>query len=56
MSKGKNKRAKAERDGPARMKRKAYEAELRNLRWLVLVLVPLVPAIIGSAVWWKRRA
>lgn len=32
------------------------ETELRNLRWLVLVLVPLVPAIIGSAVWWKRRA
>ena len=32
MSKGKNKRAKAERDGPARMKRKAYEAELRNLQ------------------------
>jgi ABC-type uncharacterized transport system involved in gliding motility auxiliary subunit len=32
------------------------ETKLRNLRWLVLVLVPLVPAIIGSAVWWKRRA
>jgi hypothetical protein len=32
------------------------ETELRNLRWLVLVLIPLVPAIIGSAVWWKRRA
>ena len=32
------------------------EAELRNLRWLVLVLIPLVPALIGSAVWWRRRA
>ena len=30
MAKGKNKRAK--RDGPARMKRKAYEAELRRLQ------------------------
>ncbi len=29
---------------------------LRNLRWIVLVLMPLVPALIGSAVWWKRRA
>jgi hypothetical protein len=32
------------------------ETELRSLRWLVLILMPLVPAIIGSAVWWKRRA
>jgi gliding motility-associatede transport system auxiliary component len=32
------------------------ETQLRNLRWLVLVLIPLVPAIIGSAVWWRRRA
>jgi hypothetical protein len=29
---------------------------LRNLRWIVLLLIPLVPALIGSAVWWKRRA
>lgn len=29
---------------------------LRNLRWLVLVLMPLVPAVIGAAVWWQRRA
>jgi ABC-2 type transport system permease protein len=29
---------------------------LRNLRWLILVLVPLIPAIIGGAVWWQRRA
>src|SRR6266481_3324211 len=32
------------------------QTALRNLRWIVLGLVPLVPAIIGSAVWWKRRA
>ncbi len=32
------------------------ENALRNLRWIVLVLMPLVPALIGSAVWWKRRA
>ena len=29
---------------------------LRNLRWIILVLMPLVPALIGWAVWWKRRA
>ncbi|MBV9007784.1 MAG: GldG family protein [Verrucomicrobia bacterium] len=29
---------------------------LRNLRWIVLILMPLIPALIGSAVWWKRRA
>src|SRR6266699_3588699 len=32
------------------------QTALRNLRWIVLVLLPLVPALIGSAVWWKRRA
>ncbi len=32
------------------------EASLRNLRWLILVLIPLVPALIGSFVWWQRRA
>ena len=32
------------------------EASLRNLRWVILVLVPLVPAFIGSFVWWQRRA
>ncbi len=31
-------------------------AALRNLRWIILVLLPLVPALIGLAVWWKRRA
>ena len=29
---------------------------MRNLRWLILVLMPLVPAVIGTAVWWQRRA
>jgi hypothetical protein len=32
------------------------QTALRNLRWIVLVLMPLVPALIGSVVWWKRRA
>ncbi|MEY2479882.1 MAG: gliding motility-associatede transport system auxiliary component [Verrucomicrobiota bacterium] len=32
------------------------ESALRNLRWLILVLMPLVPAVIGAAVWWQRRA
>ncbi|MFN2507918.1 MAG: GldG family protein [Chthoniobacterales bacterium] len=31
-------------------------AALRNLRWLILVLMPLIPAVIGAAVWWQRRA
>lgn len=29
---------------------------LRNIRWLILVIMPLFPAVIGAAVWWKRRA
>ena len=29
---------------------------MRNLRWIVLVLMPLVPAVVGVAVWWQRRA
>ena len=29
---------------------------MRNLRWIVLALMPLVPALIGVAVWWQRRA
>jgi hypothetical protein len=29
---------------------------LANLRWIILVFLPLFPAIIGTAVWWKRRA
>lgn len=29
---------------------------LRNVRWIILVLMPLVPAVIGTVVWWQRRA
>jgi ABC-type uncharacterized transport system involved in gliding motility auxiliary subunit len=29
---------------------------MRNLRWLILVLMPLVPAVLGFGVWWRRRA
>ena len=32
------------------------ESSMRNLRWLVLVLMPLIPALIGLGVWWRRRA
>ena len=32
------------------------ENAMRNLRWVVLFLMPLIPAIIGLAVWWRRRA
>jgi ABC-type uncharacterized transport system involved in gliding motility auxiliary subunit len=28
---------------------------LRRLRWLLLVLMPLIPAVIGTVVWWQRR-
>jgi hypothetical protein len=28
---------------------------LRKLRWLVLALVPLIPAVLGFAIWWQRR-
>src|SRR6266487_2471005 len=31
------------------------EDALRNLRWIVLVLMPLVFAALGTAVWWRRR-
>jgi ABC-2 type transport system permease protein len=31
------------------------EDALRNLRWIILLLLPLIPAVIGSAVWWQRR-
>src|SRR5437867_1352170 len=31
------------------------EDALRKLRWIILVLMPLIPAVIGTAVWWKRR-
>jgi hypothetical protein len=29
---------------------------MRNVRLIILVLIPLVPAVIGFAVWWQRRA
>jgi hypothetical protein len=32
------------------------ENALRNLRWLILLLMPLIPAVLGFAVWWQRRA
>jgi ABC-2 type transport system permease protein len=32
------------------------EDALRNLRWIILALLPLVPAVVGGAVWWRRRA
>lgn len=31
------------------------EKALRNLRWLILLIMPLVPAVLGFAVWWQRR-
>src|SRR5438128_4727589 len=31
------------------------EEGLRRLRWIVLVFMPLVPAVIGTMVWWQRR-
>ena len=31
------------------------EDALRNLRWIILVLMPLIPAVIGTVVWWQRR-
>ena len=31
------------------------EDAMRNLRWLVLILIPLVFVVLGTAVWWQRR-
>ncbi len=31
------------------------EEALRRLRWFVLLFIPLVPAVIGTMVWWQRR-
>jgi hypothetical protein len=31
------------------------EEALRRLRWIVLILIPLVPAAMGTMVWWQRR-
>jgi ABC-type uncharacterized transport system len=32
------------------------EDALRSVRWIILILIPLVPAVIGGIVWWQRRA
>jgi ABC-2 type transport system permease protein len=32
------------------------EDALRSLRWMILVLIPFVFVVLGTAVWWKRRA
>jgi hypothetical protein len=29
---------------------------MRNLRWLILLFMPLIPAVLGVVVWWQRRA
>jgi ABC-type uncharacterized transport system len=31
------------------------EDALRNFRWIILVFMPLIPAVIGAVVWWQRR-
>ena len=31
------------------------EDSLRSLRWIILVFMPLIPAVIGAVVWWQRR-
>ena len=31
------------------------EEALQRLRWILLVFIPLVPALIGTMVWWQRR-
>lgn len=32
------------------------DKSMRNMRWLILVLLPLIPAVLGFGVWWYRRA
>jgi hypothetical protein len=32
------------------------EASLRSFRWIVLVLIPLIFVVLGTVVWWQRRA
>jgi hypothetical protein len=29
---------------------------MSNMRWLTLLLLPLIPAVLGIGVWWHRRA
>ncbi len=31
------------------------DESLRRLRWIVLVFMPLIPAVLGTVVWWQRR-
>ncbi|PWT84889.1 MAG: hypothetical protein C5B58_03985 [Acidobacteria bacterium] len=31
------------------------EEALARLRWIILVFMPLIPAVIGTVVWWQRR-
>jgi ABC-type uncharacterized transport system involved in gliding motility auxiliary subunit len=31
------------------------DKSMSNLRWLILVLLPLIPAVLGFGVWWYRR-
>jgi ABC-2 type transport system permease protein len=31
------------------------EDALARLRWIILIFMPLVPALIGTVVWWQRR-
>ncbi len=28
---------------------------LARLRWIILIFMPLIPAVIGTVVWWQRR-
>jgi hypothetical protein len=28
---------------------------LSHLRWIILIFIPLIPAVIGALVWWQRR-
>ena len=32
------------------------DKSMSNLRWLILVVLPLIPAVLGIGVWWYRRA
>lgn len=31
------------------------EEALSRLRWIVLIFMPLIPAVIGTVIWWQRR-
>ncbi len=32
------------------------ESGLSRVRWLILLLMPLIPAVFGTVMWWQRRA